>query len=262
MEQKALDVNLTGQANIDSYLPKKRSSTIKETVYSNSNGELSVSNSNQKFFIDQSYKSHLRKDSTLKQDQTHGTSSDQTNLNTSGITEKLMRIGLKSREDVDLNTPLADLLWSNPISEEEAKEEIVRQKLDDLSFQKIKMETICKPSSNKKSTGWRFSPEGIGFGFQKQITQQFLADNNYDLIIRGHSFCPDGIQIHHDQKIISIFSATNFGFRNNKRGGLVFIENANDENDTEVRLTRFSRLEKLQTFPEPHISPNIDDVLF
>lgn len=227
----------------------------------NSPQDNAISNSNPKSINDKSPLSNSRENPKLKQEQTQGLASDKTKTHPADIEDQKIIIDLKSREDVDLNTPLADLLWSNPISEQETKEELIRKQMD-LSMKGIEMFLIHKNSGNQKSSGWRFSPEGIGFCFQKQVTQEFLKENNYDLIIRGHSFCPDGIQTHHDQKIISVFSTTNFGFHNNKRGGLVFIENMDDENDTEVRLERFTRLDKLHTFPEPHISSNINDVLF
>jgi hypothetical protein len=197
----------------------------------------------------------------MKQEQFVGMFSDKARILQAELKEKRTVFDLKSREDVDLNTPLADLLWSNPISEQESKEEMMKKKMD-LSMKGIEMELIRKATGNQKSSGWRFSPEGIGFCFQKQVTHEFLKENKYDLIIRGHSFCPDGIQIFHDQKLISVFSATNFGFHNNKRGGLVFIENGADDNETEIRLERFTRLDKQLTFPEPHISSNINAVLF
>jgi diadenosine tetraphosphatase ApaH/serine/threonine PP2A family protein phosphatase/Ca2+-binding EF-hand superfamily protein len=54
------------------------------------------------------------------------------------------------------------------------------------------------------------SERGAGTMFGKDITERFLEDNNLRLIIRSHEPFLKGYEEHHDGKVVTIFSASNY----------------------------------------------------
>ncbi|HUY00565.1 MAG TPA: metallophosphoesterase [Candidatus Deferrimicrobium sp.] len=61
-------------------------------------------------------------------------------------------------------------------------------------------------------TGAEPSARGIGFYFGKEIFEDFITINNIQLVIRSHEVFQSGYKYFFDQKLISIFSALNYGF--------------------------------------------------
>lgn len=65
------------------------------------------------------------------------------------------------------------------------------------------------PSKNGKG----FKPNrdrGASYVFGKDVVENFLADNDLDLICRAHEVVADGYQFMFDRKLITIFSAPNY----------------------------------------------------
>jgi diadenosine tetraphosphatase ApaH/serine/threonine PP2A family protein phosphatase len=65
-----------------------------------------------------------------------------------------------------------------------------------------------------------------GIPFSEDDTKKFLADNKLDLIIRSHE-CVDGIQINHDGKCVTLFSASHYCRQYNNRGAFARFEGSN-----------------------------------
>lgn len=56
------------------------------------------------------------------------------------------------------------------------------------------------------------SKRGVGVQFGPDVTQNFLAMNNLDYVIRSHEVKHDGYEVCHDGKCITVFSAPNYWY--------------------------------------------------
>ena len=54
------------------------------------------------------------------------------------------------------------------------------------------------------------SKRGAGIQFGPDVTEEFLRTNNLDYIIRSHEMKPDGYEVQHNDKCITVFSAPNY----------------------------------------------------
>jgi len=54
------------------------------------------------------------------------------------------------------------------------------------------------------------SKRGVGQSFGPNITEQFLRENNLELVIRSHEVKPKGYQIEHNGQLVTLFSAPNY----------------------------------------------------
>ncbi|WVY92566.1 hypothetical protein V8G54_031654 [Vigna mungo] len=54
------------------------------------------------------------------------------------------------------------------------------------------------------------SKRGVGLSFGPDVTEQFLQENNLDLVVRSHEVKDEGYEIEHDGKLITVFSAPNY----------------------------------------------------
>jgi len=90
-------------------------------------------------------------------------------------------------QEVPHEGPLCDLVWSDP---------------DDRM-------------------GWGISPRGAGFTFGEDVSKQFNHTNGLNLIIRAHQLVMDGYQWHHDDNVLTVFSAPNYCYRCGNQAGIV-----------------------------------------
>ena len=72
--------------------------------------------------------------------------------------------------------------------------------------------------------GWGLVPRGYSYTFGEDITQKFLQDNKSDLIIRSHQLVMEGYSFKHDNKLITVYSASNFCDRCGNQGALIEID--------------------------------------
>ena len=62
---------------------------------------------------------------------------------------------------------------------------------------------------------------GVGYLWGPDITKEFVSSMKYDVIIRGHQCCSNGIKTNHDGQIITVFSSSNYSADGNKSGYLI-----------------------------------------
>eukprot|EP00796_Vickermania_ingenoplastis_P012230 gene12230-8417_t len=67
---------------------------------------------------------------------------------------------------------------------------------------------------------WRESQRGAGVEFGRRVTEEFLANNNLQLVLRSHEDCPVGYMEHHNKKLITIFSASNYDGPESNQGSI------------------------------------------
>ncbi|KEG06177.1 putative serine/threonine protein phosphatase [Trypanosoma grayi] len=58
--------------------------------------------------------------------------------------------------------------------------------------------------------GWRESQRGAGVEFGPDLTHEFLRNNALEVVIRSHEECLSGYEEHHDGKLMTVFSASNY----------------------------------------------------
>ncbi|SYZ63758.1 protein_phosphatase_with_EF-Hand_domains_(PPEF) (plasmid) [Leishmania braziliensis MHOM/BR/75/M2904] len=58
--------------------------------------------------------------------------------------------------------------------------------------------------------GWRESQRGAGVEFGSDVTTEFLQNNKLELVVRSHEDCLSGYEEHHNRKLLTIFSASNY----------------------------------------------------
>jgi serine/threonine-protein phosphatase 5 len=54
------------------------------------------------------------------------------------------------------------------------------------------------------------SKRGVSCMFGPDVTKRFLAENNLELLVRSHEVKPEGYEVQHDGKCITLFSAPNY----------------------------------------------------
>lgn len=77
--------------------------------------------------------------------------------------------------------------------------------------------------------GWRESPRGAGVEFGPNVTQEFLQNNGLELVIRSHEECLRGYEEHHDGKLMTVFSASNYDGQETNYGSFAVFVGDNPE---------------------------------
>eukprot|EP00658_Telonema_sp_P-2_P080751 TRINITY_DN8104_c0_g4_i2.p1 TRINITY_DN8104_c0_g4~~TRINITY_DN8104_c0_g4_i2.p1 ORF type:complete len:822 (-),score=201.65 TRINITY_DN8104_c0_g4_i2:107-2572(-) len=72
--------------------------------------------------------------------------------------------------------------------------------------------------------GFEMSERGAGIMWGPDITDFFLANNNFDMIIRAHQMCMDGFRMQHNGKVLTVFSAANYCGRCGNRAAIVKLK--------------------------------------
>ncbi|XP_065194292.1 serine/threonine-protein phosphatase 5-like [Sycon ciliatum] len=112
--------------------------------------------------------------------------------------------GLFSEDGVDLNKlrqldrnrqppqdgAMCELLWSDPQDE-------------------------SGRSSSKRGAGTQFGPD---------VTEKFLEYNNLDLVIRSHEVKPEGYEVSHGGRCITVFSAPNYCDQMGNKGAFITLQ--------------------------------------
>lgn len=83
------------------------------------------------------------------------------------------------------------------------------------------------------------SKRGISIGFGPDITAKFLKENNLELMIRSHEMRPEGYDVVHDGKLITIFSAPNYCDQMGNKGAFIRFTGK----DMKPRYEKFSAVD-------------------
>lgn len=54
------------------------------------------------------------------------------------------------------------------------------------------------------------SKRGVGIQFGPDVTERFITKNKLDFIVRSHEVKPEGYEVAHDGRCITVFSAPNY----------------------------------------------------
>ncbi|KPI83211.1 serine/threonine protein phosphatase-like protein [Leptomonas seymouri] len=66
--------------------------------------------------------------------------------------------------------------------------------------------------------GWRESQRGAGVEFGADVTNEFLDNNKLELVVRSHEECLSGYEEHHNHRLLTVFSASNYDGPNSNYG--------------------------------------------
>jgi serine/threonine-protein phosphatase 2A catalytic subunit len=68
------------------------------------------------------------------------------------------------------------------------------------------------------------SPRGAGYTFGQDITEQFNRANGLKMIARAHQLVMEGYLHHHDQALVTIFSAPNYCYRCGNQAAIMEVD--------------------------------------
>ncbi|GAB2218693.1 hypothetical protein Droror1_Dr00001920 [Drosera rotundifolia] len=77
-----------------------------------------------------------------------------------------------------------------------------------------------------KSQGWADSDRGVSCTFGPDVVAEFLDNNDLDLICRGHQVVEDGFEFFARKRLVTIFSAPNYGGEFDNAGALLIVGEA------------------------------------
>ncbi|KAJ3632088.1 hypothetical protein Zmor_022113 [Zophobas morio] len=89
------------------------------------------------------------------------------------------------------------------------------------------------------------SKRGVGLHFGPDVTQQFLAHNQLEYIVRSHEVKDNGYEIAHDGKCITVFSAPNYCDQMGNKGAILTVT----KNDLSPQFKTFTHV------PHPDVKP-------
>ncbi|GLT94875.1 hypothetical protein SLE2022_125910 [Rubroshorea leprosula] len=77
-----------------------------------------------------------------------------------------------------------------------------------------------------KIEGWGASDRGVSCTFGADVVHEFLDKNDLDLICRGHQVVEDGYEFFANRRLVTIFSAPNYGGEFDNAGALLSVDDA------------------------------------
>ena len=81
------------------------------------------------------------------------------------------------------------------------------------------------PNSTIFENNFLISPRGLGYHFSKEALEEFLHKENLKLLVRGHEPCDEGFHFTFDDKLVTVFSASNYcGYGNNKAAVMIITQ--------------------------------------
>lgn len=80
------------------------------------------------------------------------------------------------------------------------------------------------PSAPRLPNGFKANPRGAGVLWDSTITASFCERNHVDLIVRSHQMMHSGFKFHHNQKLLTVFSASSYCGKNDNQGAVVVLE--------------------------------------
>ena len=78
---------------------------------------------------------------------------------------------------------------------------------------------------DEKASGWGKNNRGISCTFNKEVLENFLEENDYDLLVRAHKVLENGYEFLFDKQLVSIFSVPNYCGKFNNSGAIMVVDN-------------------------------------
>ncbi|XP_021742589.1 serine/threonine-protein phosphatase PP1 isozyme 9-like [Chenopodium quinoa] len=75
-----------------------------------------------------------------------------------------------------------------------------------------------------RNEGWTDSDRGVSCTFGSDVVAEFLDKNDLDLICRGHQVVEDGYEFFAKRRLVTIFSAPNYGGEFDNAGALLSVD--------------------------------------
>ncbi len=72
--------------------------------------------------------------------------------------------------------------------------------------------------------GWDNNERGVSYTFGKDVVEAFCKDFNIELICRGHQVVEDGYEFFADKKLLTLFSAPNYGGEFDNSASLLVVD--------------------------------------
>uniref|UniRef100_A0A8R1TVT2 protein-serine/threonine phosphatase n=1 Tax=Onchocerca volvulus TaxID=6282 RepID=A0A8R1TVT2_ONCVO len=82
-------------------------------------------------------------------------------------------------------------------------------------------------SDPQDMNGRSASKRGVGCQFGPDVTHKFCETNALDYVVRSHEVKPEGYEVHHDGKCITVFSAPNYCDTMGNKGAFITIRGDN-----------------------------------
>jgi serine/threonine-protein phosphatase 2A catalytic subunit len=100
---------------------------------------------------------------------------------------------LERIQEIPLDGPMCDLMWSDP-------------------------------DSDRK--GWGLSPRGAGYTFGSDVSEKFCHENHIETIARAHQLVMEGYNWAHNQKVVTLFSAPNYCYRCGNKASIMEVDDS------------------------------------
>ncbi|XP_062610929.1 serine/threonine-protein phosphatase 5-like, partial [Saccostrea cucullata] len=100
-------------------------------------------------------------------------------------------------------------------------------------------------SDPQPMSGRAESKRGVGTMFGPDVTRKFLERNNLEYVIRSHEVKPEGYEVSHDGKCITVFSAPNYCDTMGNKGAFMTLRG----DDLTPKFTSFDAV------PHPNVKP-------
>ena len=104
--------------------------------------------------------------------------------------------------------------------------EQIKRPLKDVPEEGLIADLLWADPENN-TTGFHPSERGTSFTFGPDVAEQFLNQNDYDLICRAHQVVNDGFEFpfYPDQTVVTVFSAPNYCGEFGNKGAMLLIDN-------------------------------------
>jgi protein phosphatase len=82
------------------------------------------------------------------------------------------------------------------------------------------------PNATRLANGFKANPRGAGVLWDSTITASFCEKNNVELVVRSHQMMHTGYKFHHQQKLLTVFSASSYCGKNDNQGAVAIFDKA------------------------------------